>query len=84
MRALSPGPKSARLLAAGVGRRVSPQCFGGQYHGTHFMCLMGHRPRYSLNQTKIFVFDNSTNVDHENNNNDKNKKSILMIISDKT
>ena len=84
MRALSPGPKSARLLAAGVGRRVSPQCFCGQYHGTHFMCLMGHRPRYSLNQTKIFVFDNSSNVDHENNNNDKNKKSILMIISDKT
>ena len=62
------------LLAAGVGWRVSPHCFGGQCHGTHFMCLMGHRPRYSLNQTKIFIFDNSTKFDHECNMNDKNKK----------
>ena len=45
---------------------------------------MGHRPRYSLTQPTIFIIDDSTNFDHENKNNDKNKKTILMIISDKT
>ena len=28
--------------------------------------------------------DNSTNIYHENNNNDNDKNSILMIMSDKT
>ena len=81
MRALTPGPESmesARLLAAGAGRRVSPQCFGGQWHGTHFMCLIGHWPRCWWNQTKIFISVNSDNFYYENNDNDSN--SILMIM----
>ena len=47
------------------------------------MCLMGHRPRYSRNQTKIFIFDNSTNFAHENNDNDNNKKLIVMTTRER-
>ena len=82
MRALSPGPESARLLTTGTGRRVSPHCCGGQWHV--FYVFNGSSAAIFFKSDQNLNVDNSTNFHHENNNNDNHKNSLLIIISDKT
>ena len=77
MRALSPGPVSARLLAAGVGQEGQPWVSARSIFPVYALCLLGHRPRYLIEPVQNNFHVNNNNND--DNNNDHNTTSMIII-----